>query len=174
MKRFVLLLLLVVSVISLCGCTEDGKDNETTYTPTQAETYVITDCEVPDPLYNLDSMMEKDLGESQSNAEYSQVYAKYTDEWKKLIDEYYQALLNCDRPEWRGYYLPTIIEEQQTRWEEYAKAELEFIKDYNVCLFQTGSGAGPANAKRTCELYRERALQLYSYCKEFHLECTAP
>ncbi len=197
MKKILSILFIIMLMLSITACdasdasSESEESTTNLTTASSAETEPATEYRRPHPIdletvtyntdYDLDNLMVEELIACQSNVDIANTFGKYKDEWIKLIDEYYSAIQAYDNSKRFEHLaspinadLASLIKIEQEEWEANVETELRFIKDYNICLFGAGSGASPNFARMVCEFYRERALELYSYCTDFRIECTAP
>ncbi len=175
MKKVLYFLLIIISVICITACAAES-DNSSATTTADVTTELSTEPSVPEsstPQYQLDLLMESDLAACQTNHEISETYRNYAGKWEALMTEYYQAIQESG-VSFRQIDLAEIVKAEQESWETYAETKSEFISGYYALYFQGGTAGGTATAQRVCELYKERALELYKYCTDFNIECTAP
>lgn len=106
----------------------------------------------------LDECMSKDdIG----NAGMGNCWCEAVASWDREIDKYYKLLMGILEPGERKK-----LKLSQVRWRKYVKSEETFL--YQTSFSGGGSFDITADPGFEAEIYKDRALRLMAYYKEFH------
>ena len=115
----------------------------------------------------LDKSCEEELSKALNVKLRTPIYEKYSALWSEKIDLYYQFIIN----NYSGSK-ETIIASQK-EWSEYATQQLSSYKEYlDIVHYEKETTVNYYYSKKEYEIYRSRALELYTQC--VHLTAKVP
>jgi uncharacterized protein YecT (DUF1311 family) len=103
--------------------------------------------------------LNKELEAAETTADMMNAYAHARDEWDKLLNENYKALMGKLSKEQQDK-----LRASQREWIKFRDLEYEFNADY--LLENGGSGARVGMVAFQCDFVRDRALALGTYLEE--------
>ena len=115
------------------------------------------------------------LPEYTSTAGQCDLWAKYTQKWKEVADEYYEKIMQYDdvvQPS-EYYYsaedLHTFVSNMKTNWESYSKQQCEHYFGVLQTYYQGGTIVGPLAASYRYEQQKYWALEILKICQMFQI-----
>lgn len=164
----VLLIIISAMIYKDFSRADGGADKETSNT-TESTTDKPTDTDTKSELDNytaaieLDKELERRAANAQSNVELCQINLEFKDKWKEEIDTYYQKLLSIAGPDFQQKLI-----ESQTEWYINAEKHIDERFAYFKEVYQTGTIVPIAQSYFECNLYRERAIELFQMYDELN------
>ncbi len=115
---------------------------------------------------DLDKEYSRRLSNAKSNTEITEINSEFADKWKNEIDTNYQKLLTIAEKSFREKLIIS-----QAEWYIYAKKYIDERYEYLLEEYQTGTTVPIIISEFECNLYRERAIELfemYNKLNELH------
>lgn len=150
--------------------------------PTEAETQPPANTQPKSLAENIEEEIEaarkadSQLHQYTSTAGQCDLWAKYTQKWKEVADEYYEKIMQYDdvvQPS-EYYYsaedLHTFVSNMKTNWESYSKQQCEHYLGVLQTEYQGGTIVGPLAASYKYKLQKDWALEILKICQMFHIE----
>lgn len=104
----------------------------------------------------LDQEYERRLSAAQSNAEMTDIHTEFAEKWKAEIDVNYQKLLTVANGDFKEALIAS-----QAEWYVNAEKDLDEKYFYFESVHDVGSVTPVVSSKYACDLYRERAIELF-------------
>lgn len=109
----------------------------------------------------LDKEYERRLSNAQSNFEKSEINSEFAEKWKAEMNKNYQNLLTVS---WK--FLKEKLIASQAEWYIYAEKRIDEEYEYLLQEYTTGTIVPVLLSKFECNLYRERAIELFEMYDE--------
>lgn len=103
----------------------------------------------------LDEEYEAAINEAISNIEICEINQRFTEEWKKIIEEYYTLLLDTNTEALRVH-----IKKDKEEWPQYAQTRIDLELEYLQQIYGSGSIVPVIQSNFICELHREKSIEL--------------
>ena len=161
------LTLILMFTLTACQSVDTATNDQTTKTDTE-----ITD------EYNLDKEHNKELENTTSNTEITNINEKYAEKWKSTGDEYYTLILsdysNSTKTQEQlqeALDRVTLINNNMLDYiDERLEIELKRLQDF----YQSGSIVPVEMSNYECKMYRDYALEMYRICNDMNISCDKP
>lgn len=180
-----LLLIAFVVVLATCGChrysapnsSEPSLENENTFPLSTSTISLATKTthssdSAKKPSYALDEAYENAYAECYSNVEYEIVNEDYAARWKKLGDDYYEAVLNSEF----CHEIQAVDHIREIHDDLLANMERRYKQEISIVNLVYGSGSTVPVALTRFRYQQQRAyaLEMYSLCCRMLVQCEAP
>lgn len=96
------------------------------------------------------------MSAAQSNAEMTDIHTEFAEKWKAEIDVNYQKLLTVANDDFKEALIAS-----QAEWYVNAEKDLDEKYFYFESVHDVGSVTPVVSSKYACDLYRERAIELF-------------
>lgn len=164
-------LLSVAVLINSTGISDKNNDSGT-----QEELKVIK------RIYCLDVQYENEAKKTESDEDLAELNKRYANLWKSEADRYLEKLKkyyaeDINNNVYGDYYseeqkavmLNKLIASQED-WDEYYENQTSFYKKYLAANHVADTDYSLEYYKYSMNLYRDRAIELYSMCNKFYIE----
>lgn len=114
----------------------------------------------------LDKEYEATINAAVSNVELCEINGRYTEEWQKIIEEYY-ALLQVMEPD---TFASQIMKDKE-EWPQYTQVRIDLELQYLQEVYGSGTILPVVLSQYICEIHREKAIELiemYTNLKEIN------
>ena len=168
-KKIISLMLALIIMFILTAC--QSVDTSTTDQTTKNDTIITSE-------YNLDKEHSKELENTTSNAEITDINEKYAEKWKSTGDGYYTLILsdysNSTKTKEQlqeSLDRVTLIHDNMLEYiDERLEIELKRLQD----VYQSGSIVPVEMSNYEYKMYRDYALEMYRICQDMNVSCNNP
>lgn len=166
-KRLMLFLCIVLMCI-ITGCNHQVDNQQTNFSDMPNDLNNYSGALTLDKKTIIDNRYLDSIQTKMSNAEYVQTTVDYANQYKELIDKYYNALLEADNIDAEN------IVHTHTIWERYSEESLVAQKTYLEDIYGSGTIVPKFLVDYQYRLYRTRAIELFLMCRQNNMNVDGP
>ncbi len=100
--------------------------------------------------------------------------AECRDAWKKLVEDYTAVIIASEEmftsPYMDGSEFIAVFRENCVSWEAYAENNIATHEKFYNAVYTTGTIVPILCIEVECEIYRDRALELYMMCRDNYID----